>query len=109
MGEGAAYFLLALGAGAWFWLESLRVREHALFHGQRACRTEGLQFLDQSVACVSLWPARNAEGRLALRRVYRFEFSDDGRNRRAGSIVMLGTHKESIVMEPFLERSREEP
>jgi hypothetical protein len=34
--------------------------------------------------------------------VYRFEFSDDGRNRRSGGIVMLGGEVESLTMEPFL-------
>jgi hypothetical protein len=28
---------------------------------------------------------------------YRFEFSDDGNNRRSGTIVMLGAEKESIT------------
>jgi len=33
---------------------------------------------------------RNDEGRLKLRRVYGFEYSDTGHNRRKGSITMLG-------------------
>jgi len=46
-------------------------------------------------------PARNEAGHLVLRRVYRFEFSDDGSRRRAGSIVMLSGEVESLTMEPF--------
>jgi hypothetical protein len=47
-------------------------------------------------------PARNAAGRLVLKRLYRFEFSDDGSARRVGLIVMLSGEVESLTMEPFL-------
>jgi hypothetical protein len=94
--------LLAVGALVWLWFDSLKVRERALAFGKRACRGHGLQFLDETVVGVSLWPARNELGRMVLRRVYRFEFSDDGHNRRAGSIVMLGTELASLTLEPFL-------
>jgi hypothetical protein len=36
--------------------------------------------------------------------VYRFEFSDDGVNRRAGQLVLLGPDLESLELEPFLAR-----
>ena len=94
--------LLAIGVIVIVWNDSLRAREHALAEGKRACERHGLQFLDQSVECVSLWPARNGAGRLVLRRVYRFEFSDNGNNRRSGYIVMLGDEEQSLTMEPFL-------
>ncbi len=55
-----------------------------------ACEAEGLQFLDDTVAIAGLKPARNDDGQLALRRVYRFEYSDTGDNRRSGSVVMIG-------------------
>lgn len=94
--------LLALAALAWLWYDSMRARERAVAAGQAACARERLQFLDETVECTSVRPARNAAGRLQLRRVYRFEFSDDGRNRRSGSIVMLSAEVESLTMEPFL-------
>lgn len=80
----------------------MRAREHAVAAGARACERDRLQFLDETVECVSLWPARDSHGRMALKRVYRFEFSDNGDNRRVGSIVMLGGEVESLIMEPFL-------
>jgi len=49
-----------------------------------------LQLLDDTVAISSLRLARNDDGRLLLRRVYDFEYSDTGDNRRHGSVVMLG-------------------
>ena len=38
----------------------------------------------------SLRLARSDEGRVMLRRVYDFEYSDTGDNRRRGSVVLLG-------------------
>jgi uncharacterized protein DUF3301 len=87
---------------AWLWYDSMRARERAVAAGKEACSRERLQLLDETVECVSLRPARNAAGRFTLRRVYRFEFSDNGDNRRGGSVVMLGGEVESLTMEPFL-------
>jgi hypothetical protein len=94
--------LLAIAALGWLWYDSMRARERAVAVGQAACARDRLQFLDETVECTSVRPARNAAGRLVLRRVYRFEFSDDGSSRRAGSIVMLSAEVESLTMEPFL-------
>ncbi|HKW37468.1 MAG TPA: DUF3301 domain-containing protein [Burkholderiales bacterium] len=94
--------LLAIAALGWLWYDSMRARERAVAVGQAACARDRLQFLDETVECTSVRPARDAAGRLVLRRVYRFEFSDDGSSRRAGSIVMLSAEVESLTMEPFL-------
>ena len=100
--EWSVVSLLALAALAWLWFDSMRARERAVAAGQNACARERLQFLDETVECTSVKPGRNAAGHLVLRRAYRFEFSDDGSNRRAGSIVMLAAEVESLTMEPFL-------
>lgn len=97
-----AWGLVAIAGLAWLWFDSMRARERALAAGALACRREGLQFLDETVECVSLRPVRTASGRVALRRVYRFEFSDNGDNRRAGSVAMQGGDVESLDMEPFI-------
>ena len=94
--------LLLLGALVWLWFDSMRARERALALGKHACSRDGLMFLDETVECVALGFARNADGRLALRRTYGFEFSDTGNNRRSGSIVMVGGEVESLYTEPFL-------
>ena len=96
------WVLAAIALLGWLWFDSMRARERAVAAGSRACERDALQFLDETVECVSLWPARNDDGRLVLRRVYRFEFSDDGQHRRGGSIVMRGSEVESLTMEPFL-------
>ena len=75
---------------AWLWLDCLKARDLAVQAVRRACELEGLQFLDESMSIDSLRPRRNEAGTLTLRRVYSFEYSDTGDNRRPGSVVMLG-------------------
>ena len=84
--------LLLLG---WFWLDSLRARELALGLCQSACRQRELQLLDQAVALRRLGLSWGTEG-LRLRRVYRFDFSEDGLVRHQGSIVMRGLNLEAL-------------
>jgi len=94
--------VLVMAALVWLWYDSMRAREQAVQAGKRACERNALQFLDDTVQIVKLWPARSPNGRLALRRTYRFEFSDDGARRRGGVVVMLGARVESLQLDPFL-------
>ncbi|MDX5363381.1 MAG: DUF3301 domain-containing protein [Pseudazoarcus pumilus] len=81
---------LALCLVAWFWLDSVRLREIGIAAARRACEREGVQLLDDTVAFRSLRPVRNDEGQLTLRRVYEFEYSGSGDDRQRGSVVMVG-------------------
>jgi hypothetical protein len=87
---------LVLVAGGWFVWDSLKAREAANVAMRLACRAEGLLFLDDTVALESVWPVRNDEGRVRLRRVYGFEYSDTGQNRRKGTLTMVG-HGVSVL------------
>ncbi len=82
--------LAALAGGAWLWLDSLKARDIGIAAARTACEAEGLQLLDDTVSIGSLKPARNEDGQLLLRRVYTFEYSDTGDNRRSGSVILLG-------------------
>ncbi len=92
-------FLLA---AAWLWLDSLKTREIALQAAALACHDEGLQILDDTVACRSLRLARDDAGQLRLRRVYAFEYSETGDNRREGSVALLGHQVELLHLRPHL-------
>ncbi|AXS79653.1 DUF3301 domain-containing protein [Dechloromonas sp. HYN0024] len=94
--------LLVLIAGVWFWLDSLKTREIGVKAARDACHDEGLQFLDETVVGHSLRLARDDEGRLKLRRVYSFEYSDTGNDRRPGSVTMLGHDVEILHVRPHL-------
>ena len=82
--------ILVLGAIAWFWLDSLKVREAAVRAAREVCASEGLQLLDYTVAISGLKPVRGEDGRLRLQRAYDFEYSDTGNNRLKGSVIMMG-------------------
>lgn len=82
--------LFALALGAWFLWDSLKVREAANTAMRTACEARGMFFLNDTVALKSLWPVRNDEGHVMLRRIYDFEYSDTGHNRRKGRIALVG-------------------
>lgn len=81
--------LAAATFGALVWT-SLMAREAANAAMRATCKAEGLLFLDDTVGLTSMRLVRDTEGRLRLRRVYGFEYSDTGDNRRKGSVALLG-------------------
>ena len=99
MWEAAALLVIVLAI--LFWVDSLRARERALAAGRAACERYGVQLLDETVAASALRLARDAEGRLRIRRVFAFEFSDTGNNRRHGSVVILGAEVQDLHLEPY--------
>ena len=94
---------LVIGLVAFGWLAyaTLRARELAIAFARAACDRQGLQFLDFTVQGARTRFTRNAQGHATLRRIYPFEFTEDGTHRRSGSIVMLGTDVESLHLEPY--------
>lgn len=94
--------LVLLAGGFWLWLDTLKAREAGVRAAQRACAEEGLQFLDETVVGASWRFARDAAGQLKLRRVYDFEYSDTGDNRRSGSVTLLGSEVEYLHVRPQL-------
>jgi len=82
--------LIVAGLLAWLWFDSFKARDIGIRAAKAACSSEDLQLLDYTVSIASIKPARNEDGELVVGRVYNFEYSDTGDNRRSGSIVMLG-------------------
>ncbi|MDX1434671.1 MAG: DUF3301 domain-containing protein [Gammaproteobacteria bacterium] len=89
--------LIAVGAVLLFWRSNLRARETAVRLARSACQDRDLQFLDDTVALARLGIDTGGDG-WALRRVYEFEFSVDGRNRRTGSVTLHGTTLETLFL-----------
>ena len=83
--------LLLVVALAWLWLDSLTTRETAIAATKAACQSENLLLLDDTVAITRIGVARNDDGEVRLQRIYGFEYSDTGNNRRTGSLAMLGS------------------
>lgn len=96
--KGALVVLLLLGLVAWLWLDTMRVREVAVGISRQACRSGGVQLLDETVALRRLDIRRHAGHGLRLRRVYEFEYSTDGRDRLSGSVTLLGRHVQGVYL-----------
>jgi hypothetical protein len=92
--------LIAAGVAAWFWINTLQAREAAILVGRAAAEKSGLQLLDETVAMSRLRLARDAMGRLRLRRTYHFEVSDTGAERLECSLVLLGNRVEAVEIPP---------
>ncbi len=96
-----AAVLVGIVAGLAFWVDSLRARERALAAGRAACERHGLQFLDETVAGASTRLARDDDGQVRIRRVFVFEYSDTGNNRRRGSVTLSGARVRDVYTEPY--------
>lgn len=88
-----------IGLGVWFWLDSMTARERAVAAAMRACKSIDVQFLDQTVTLESLKPARNTQGHLVWRRIYGFEYSIQGVERRHGRAVLRGKVLEQVQLD----------
>ncbi len=95
-------FIFLAAAGVWLWLDTLKAREAGIAAARRACDEDGLQLLDDTVAGRSVRLARDDDGRLRLRRIFAFEYSDTGDNRRNGTVTLLGQHVEYLQIRPQL-------
>jgi hypothetical protein len=95
----------AIAALLWFWLDTMRARERAISIGRQACEKDGLQLLDETVFLKSVRLRRNERGHIAVWRNYGFEFSDNGNNRRAGNVTLLGGRLDGVQLEPYLIQS----
>ena len=83
--------LMIVGAAAFFFFTSARAAaERATEVGRDACQAAGVQWLDESVHAIGMKLRRNEDGWLGIERSFRFEYSDDGQERRIGRVVLLG-------------------
>lgn len=92
------FSLLLLAAAAWFLWDSLKAREAANGAIREACKQHGLLFLDDTVGLAGLRPGRDVNGHAALRRIYRFEVSETGDNRKPGTITLLGAQVLAVTL-----------
>lgn len=94
--------MVAIGLAVWFWVDTLNAREAGMAAAREACRAASLQLLDDTVATASVRLGRNDRGHVVIRRVYQFEYSDTGDNRRNGSVTLLGSRVVMMSISPEL-------
>ncbi|HPE61652.1 MAG: DUF3301 domain-containing protein [Thiothrix sp.] len=83
----------------WFWYDALRTREAAIRYCTHACRNMNAILLDQTVALESIRPVRNQRGAMVWRRIYGFDFTVAGYERRRGRIIMSGQQLEQMQID----------
>ncbi|HEX6136806.1 MAG TPA: DUF3301 domain-containing protein [Casimicrobiaceae bacterium] len=84
---------------AWLVWDTLKAREAANTAMRAACVERGLLFLDDTVSLHSMRPVRDDDGRMRLRRIYHFQYSDTGHNRRDGSITLIADSVAALDMD----------
>jgi hypothetical protein len=89
--------IASIGAMIWFWLDSARAREIATAICAAGCRQRNVQFLDQTVGLQRLGLRWTPSG-VRIRRIFRFDYSEEGFGRRRGHIVMVGTNMEEFTL-----------
>lgn len=92
-------FILILLAVLWLWRDSASAREKATSAARAACKQIDAQFLDETVMMVKLRLCRRNTGTMALCRLYDFDFTLDGEQRRSGSIRMKAQIIEDILLD----------
>jgi len=93
----ALFTLLLAGFVIWFWLDSARSREIATGICRRACKQRKVQLLDQTVALARLSLRWTPQG-IRIRRVFRFDYSDEGVGRNVGHLTLVGIALEEFSM-----------
>lgn len=86
-----AILLMILGAFGYAWWNAGRAAaERAEQFGREACRTAGVQWLDQTVHVVAMRLCRHENGWLGLERTFRFDYSLNGHDRHIGRLALRG-------------------
>lgn len=82
--------LLVVALLVWVWWDSQQCRLIATQAAITACNNFNLQFLDGTVHLRKYWPIRSKKFGISMCRLYFFEYSDDGNQRAAGRLVLVG-------------------
>jgi len=89
------FAIILLGLVVIFWMNAARARELAVGISRAACERERYQLLDDSVYLQRVGPRWTPSG-LRFRRMYRFDYSMDGRLRESGYVLLIGTQLEAV-------------
>ena len=85
-----------------FWWGGDKVKSIAMGHVYRLCKEQKLQLLDQTMVLKGVWPVRDSEGSLRLRRRYIFEFTSTGEARSQGSAELHGMRLHKLHLDPHM-------
>jgi len=95
-------YIAVLGGIIFLWLDGARAREIAIGISQSVCDKHHFQLLDQSVARQRFGLRWGDEG-IRFRRMFQFEYSDIGDERKIGYVILIG-HRLEYIEVPGLEK-----
>ena len=79
-----------------FWYKILKTRELVMQRCQQVCTEAQLQFLDQTVAVISIKLRCSDDYRLLFYRTYQFEYTENGADRLPGYVDLVNDRIVSI-------------
>jgi hypothetical protein len=85
---------------ALFWHSSLAARELANRVAMETCTSANVQMLDGTVAIHRLRVVRGGDAPLSGRRIYVFDYTEDGFARKRGFVVLTGDAIDSVGLGP---------
>ena len=85
-----------------FWWGGDKVKAVAMTHVYKLCKEQNLQLLDQTMVLKGVWPVRDNEGLMRLRRRYIFEFTSTGEARSQGTAELHGMRLQKLHLDPHM-------
>lgn len=93
------FWIFIIVLGFFYWWHAYGIKQLALQKTKAYCERMDIQMLDESIALNRISIRRDTEGRVALVRVFRFEFTSTGDERYQGLTSMHGRRCTHIQLE----------
>lgn len=81
--------LLLLIAGILTWLRFAKAKEIALMHVKHYCQKENLDWLDETISLRRIQFCRDSDGRVCIKRVYRYRCYDASKQKELIKLFTL--------------------
>ncbi len=91
------FMLVMIAAFIW---QNAGLKEHALVLAKRHCKTQDVQFLDDSIALTRIKLHKDPRGNFGICRRYAFEFTATGERRYSGELSLFGRRLMNIELAP---------
>lgn len=82
-----------------FWQSSVHCRDLAVQTARAVCSNQGLQFLDGTAALREIRPACSRHDGAGLIRIYSFDYSENGVERKRGCIIMRNSRISTVLLD----------
>jgi hypothetical protein len=83
----------------WLWRTGQDSRDTAIVTARETCERQGLQFLDGTPELQKIRPCFSRHGGPGLQRIYTFDYSADGIERKTGCIIMHNTQVSAVLLD----------